>query len=125
MTKPGPKPKIRLQPIDSHEWQEWHLTQTGWVEGRQKLDCMPKLWDIPNARGRLLTCRVGDSIDTVFDAPQFYIREVYRNRKQPKVLLKALREHGRWPPDFRAEILVKYRSDWLTDLLPAEDRNAE
>ncbi len=114
--KPGPKPKIKIQPIDSSEWQEWHLMlDGGWREGAQKLDCMPKAWKCPtDLYGRVLTCRVGDRQGTVFEWPEFYIEEKWRTQV-PELLREAIKRHGRWPPDFRVETLAKHREDWLED----------
>ena len=88
---------------------------TGWVEGRQKLDCMPKLWKVPTPLGRVLTCRVGDKLNTIWDKPEIYIEACWRTRR-PGLLAAALAEHGEWPPDFRAETLKKLAPNWLKTL---------
>lgn len=112
MAKPGPKPRIRIEPVGANEWQDWHLTPTGWVEGSQKLDCMPRLWKLPIPRSRVLTCRVGDRLLTLWDQPEFYIRERWRT-KQKTLLETAVAEHGKWPPDFRIETLKSLKTKWL------------
>lgn len=117
MAKRGRKKKVRVEPIGSDEWQDWHLTTEGWVEGEQKLDCMPRKWKVEMPHDRLLTCRMGDRLDTVFDAPEFYVEERWRTKRTPQ-LMKAVSAHGVWPPDFRTETLQDLRPNWLSDLSP-------
>jgi len=115
MAKVGRRKRIRIPVIGADEWQEWHLTQgNGWVEGRQKLDCMPKQWRVPKPPGRVFTCRLGDRMNTMWDKPEFYIEERWRIRV-PGALAAAVAEHGKWPPDFRTETLKKMQPRWLSD----------
>jgi hypothetical protein len=116
VAKVGRRKRIRIPNIGSNEWQEWHLMpDEGWVEGRQKLDCMPRQWNVPTPRGRVFTCRVGDKLDALWDKPAFYIEERWRTRR-PGLLAGAVGRHGKWPPDFRTETLKKLQPTWLKTL---------
>ncbi len=62
----------------SYEWQELHLTPSGWEEGTFKVDSGYQKEVIP-PKDRVLTMRIEETIDAPFQEIETDISEIWRS----------------------------------------------
>jgi hypothetical protein len=62
----------------SNEWQDYHLTPTGWVEGSEKVD-FSGIHEKPIPADRVLTVRWVDNQSSAFSKADRYWKETWRS----------------------------------------------
>ena len=74
----------------SKEYQEYHLTPNGWIEGSFKGDAFGGFNKLPNPSDRVLTIACCDEISSPYSKPSYYDNITWESEDKNKIAkLKA------------------------------------
>lgn len=79
----------------SNEWDEWHLTPSGWVKGTEKTDFA--LNEVPPPKDRVATFKYQEYISSVHSRMHITWEEMWSETRAETALL--IKKFGRYPND--------------------------
>jgi len=80
----------------SNEWNEWHLTEDGWVKGTEKTDFAMNVVVAPE--NRLATFKYQEHVSSVYSKMQISWDMTW---KKPSIdITPVVKAHGQYPTSF-------------------------
>lgn len=86
----------------SNEWDEWHLTPKGWVEGTEKMDHATK--EVSPPANRVATFRFTAYLASAYSRMSYTWDETWRAAEAPVDAL--LKQFGKYPSKYIEDRLV-------------------
>lgn len=69
----------------SREYQEFHLTPQGWIDGNFKADSLGASESVETPKDRVLTIRCHDQLSSAFSKPNFYDEIVWESEDKNQI----------------------------------------